>query len=75
MRLRAQANSIQVAMSVTQIKAVSLVEDAKFLFLKQIGRPLSGFWSASSMMFIIEEIPITASFRRPGKQVARFTAD
>ena len=74
-RFKAKANSIEIALVVSEVKQVGLIEDAKFLDFVQIGRPLRGFRSASSMMFLVEKVSITIALGHLRKEMTRLTAD
>jgi hypothetical protein len=73
--LKAKANSVETALVVSGIEQVGLIEDAKFLLLVYVGRPLGGFRSTPSMVLLVEKVSITAALCHMREETTRFTAD
>jgi len=73
--LKAKANSVETALVVSGIEQVGLIEDAKFLLLVYVGRPLRGFRSTPSMVLLVEKVSITAALCHMREETTRFTAD
>jgi len=74
-RLKAKANSVETALVVSGIERVGLIEDAKFLLLVYVGRPLRGFRSTPSVVLPVEKVTMTAALCHTREEPIRFTAD
>jgi hypothetical protein len=72
-RFGSDADSVQVALVIAQVQGVSLVENAEFLIITQVGCPLCGPWSPPPVMLVVEEVTVTIPLGRHGMLMTRFT--